>query len=338
MRTHFKIRKLENLFIKACNKFGIKTIIPRLPFNIMIEPTNACNLHCPTCPTGSGKLNRAKRAMNFGEFKSIVDQAKGYVENITMWNYGEPFLNKELLPMVRYAVSNHIRIVVSTNGEFFHSRDFCREIVMSGMNHLIICLDGADQETISKFRRGSNFKVIVRGISMIRDAKNELGLKTPIIELQFIVMKHNEHQKEQMRHLSKKLGADVYLEKTVGIDFNDKDFQKMALDFLPSDKADSRYDFDGRESFILKGAISNKCSWINTATVINSDGSVVPCCYDLYSDHIMGNVFNAPLSEIWKGEKYQIFRKKIKKNRKNISICNICSEGRYHISKKSSLK
>jgi len=338
MRTHFKIRKLESLFVKACNRFGIKTIVPRLPFNLMIEPTNACNLRCPTCPTGAGKLNRPKRSMKLEEFTGIVDQVKGYVENITLWNYGEPFLNKDLLNMVRYAVSNDIRITVSTNGEFFRSKDFCREIVGTGLDHLIICLDGADQETLSKFRKGSNFEEIVSGIQMIRNAKNDLESKTPSIELQFIVMKHNEHQKEHMRQWAKKLGADLYLEKTVGIDFNDRDFQEMAKDLLPSDLSDGRYDLDEEGNFMLKGTISNNCSWLNTATVINSDGSVVPCCYDLYSKHIMGNVFATPLKEIWKGENYRTFRKKVQKNRKNISICNICSEGRYNISEATSMK
>jgi len=311
----------------GCKEIIENCWIPRLPKNLMIEPTNVCNMRCPTCPTGNKTLNRAPRMMTYDEFKSIIDQCKGSVKHITLWNYGEPFLNNHLLKMIHYAVEAKISVCTSTNGQFFDSIEFCSELVESGLNRLIICLDGADQVTIEKFRIGANFDRIVQGIRNLLSAKQNIGVANPHLELQFIVMRHNEHQKFLMKQLAYDLGVDMYIEKTVGIDANDQNFQEKCRQLLPEDLSASRYYRMDNGSYNLKRVMKNFCSWMHTTTVINADGTVVPCCYDLYSQHIMGNVFKEPLTTIWNGEKYQLFRKRIHIDRNSIKICSICSEG-----------
>lgn len=313
--------------VTAFQEISERHRIPWLPMNLMIEPTNVCNMNCPTCPTGNKTMNRAPRMMTYDEFKGIVNQGKRYVTHITLWNYGEPFLNKQLLDMIRYAVSAGISVCTSTNGQFFESKEFCSKVVKSGLHHLIICLDGADQETIEKFRDGAHFDSIVNGIKNILLARRENGAANPYIELQFIVMRHNENQKCRMERFAHELGVDGYAEKTVGIDANDPLFQEKCRQLLPEDLSASRYYRKNDGTYHLKRANMNYCSWMHASTVINSDGTVVPCCYDLYSRHIMGNVFKEPLSIIWKGERYRSFRKQIRHNRARIKICAICSEG-----------
>ncbi len=335
----YKAGRVDVLLYKILEKIGIKNaFVPYYPYTLMIEPTNACNLHCPTCPTGAGKMNRPKRMMNFEEFKGIIDQAKGRVIKIILFNYGEPFLNNEILKMIKYATSVGMWVVTSTNGQFFTSKEFCFEVISSGLQHLIIAIDGADQETIAKFKRGVQFSKIINGFSFIIEAKKQLRSKTPIIQLQFIMMKHNEHQRNYIKQLTKQLGFDIYCEKSVWIDCNDPEFQEMAKEYLPNDLTNSRYYLRSDGRFALKGEVINNCSLVDLNTVINSDGTVVPCCYDLYSDYIMGNIFEESLKAIWNNEKYNAFRKQIKKDRKSIPICNTCSQFRYVIRKQSFLK
>lgn len=195
--------RLNSAVYKICNSLGRGRVLSSLPFSLMIEPTNICNLKCPTCPTGSGKMNRPGRFMTFLEFKRIIDQVVSHVDQINLWNYGEPFLNKDILKIIKYATSKRINVITSTNGEFLNSKKFCLEIVKSGLQHLIICLDGMDQETINKIRKGANFDNIINGFKLISEAKKELNSKHPKVELQFIVTKHNEHQKEAMQQLAK---------------------------------------------------------------------------------------------------------------------------------------
>ncbi len=332
-----KKRRFDAVIYHFFEEFGINIFTLRYPDNLLIEPTNICNLSCPTCPTGSGKLNRHKRSMTFDEFERIISQIKNYVTQIGLWNYGEPFLNKDLLKMIKLASSADIDVVISTNGEFFKSKEFCMNVAKSGLEHLIICLDGADQETLSKFRKKADYNNIINGIKLMIETKKELSSKIPIVELQFIVMKHNEHQRETMRQIAKQLSVDVYCEKTVGIDFNDPDFQYMVKELVPTDASSSRYVLKQDGTFALKGELPNNCHLIDYSTVINSDGTVTPCCYDLYSNYIMGNIFSENLKMIWMNKKYRDFRRQIKRDRRSIPICNICSEGRYNISKSGSI-
>jgi len=272
--------------------------------------------------------------MRFEEYKRIIDQVKNKVIGIALWNYGEPFLNKELLQMIKYTVKAGIHVTVSTNGEFFNSFDFCKQVVQSGLHSLIICLDGANQETLSKYRVGSDFNTIIEGIRLLLKAREILGSKTPEVELQFIVMKHNEHQRNRMKHLARELGVDIYTEKTVGLDPNDPDFQSMAKELLPRDLSFSRFCILEDGSFGIKGQVPNHCSWVYHTTVINSDGTVVPCCYDLYSKYVMGNVFEESLEIIWKSDKYQNFRKIVNTDRKSIPMCNVCPIDRMPLKEK----
>jgi radical SAM protein with 4Fe4S-binding SPASM domain len=266
--------------------------------------------------------------MSLAEFKGIIDQVKGYVRIASLWNYGEPFLNKELLSMINYAASVGIYVITSTNGEFFESKEFCFKLVQSGLQHLIISLDGADQETNNKYRMGSDFSKIVNGFRSIWEAKQELKSKTPVVELQFMLMKHNEHQRSRMRELATQLHADIYCEKTIFIDYNDSEFQNIAKEFLPNNPNLRRYTLSQDGTFTLKGKIPNSCSCVYLSAVINSDGMVVPCCWDLYSAYAMGNVYEESLRDIWRNNKYRTFREQIERDRKSIPVCNICREGR----------
>ncbi|MFH1744858.1 MAG: radical SAM/SPASM domain-containing protein [bacterium] len=324
-----KESKFDLLFYKILTKFGFKNILPPLPKWLIIEPISLCNLRCSTCPTGLGKTKRLKPSMTFDEFKKIIDEVRGYVGKVVLFNYGEPFLNKELLKMIKYAVEADIRVKVSTNGHFFNDEKFCEEVVKSGLQHLIIALDGTDQETVEKTRPGANFSSIVQGFQNIRDAKRKLNSRLPKLELQFIIMRHNESQKEKMKEFAKEWGVDVYTEKAVGLYNNDPEFNKVAEELLPNNLSSSRYYKNSAGNYELKGNMSNHCNIVMGATVINSDGNVVPCCYDEDCEHVMGNVFATSLKSIWQGKKYNNFRDAIKKNRKAISICNTCSEGRY---------
>jgi radical SAM protein with 4Fe4S-binding SPASM domain len=326
-----KNKKYGAILYKLCDLLRLDKVIFRLPALLMIEPVNACNARCPTCPTGSGRMNRPLRMMSFQEFKMIIDQVNSHVGSILLWNYGEPFLNKELVRMIQYAVSHGMYVMTSTNGQFFGSREFLRELVESGLHDIIVSCDGLDQPTLSKFRTGCRFDAIADGLRSLYSVKKELNSVFPKVTFQFIVMKHNEHQKEDMKRLAKDLHVDIYYEKTVDIDGEDPEFQDMAKELLPNDLAFSRYSQGKGGIFSLKGDLLNYCSWIYRTMVINSDGTVVPCSYDRYSRYVMGNAFTEDIEMIWNNEKYRSFRKNIAAGRKSLPVCHACPEGRGYL-------
>ena len=97
------LKKIKNLIIAKIEKKLNKTKLISKPYRVIIDPTNACNLGCPLCPTGLGASERGKKILKFEDFKKIVDEIKDYCIEIHLYNWGEPTLNKYLVEMLQYA-------------------------------------------------------------------------------------------------------------------------------------------------------------------------------------------------------------------------------------------
>lgn len=331
------IRRLSQ---SALWKLGFHEVLPDRPSTLMVEPTNVCNLRCPACPTGARTLNRPPRAMAFEEFRRILDQAldpPGYLRHVTLFNYGEPFLCPDLLKMVRYASDRRLRTFTSTNGHFFGSDAVAEEVVASGLSELVVCLDGADQETIARYRKNARLDDILAGIRRVVEARHRARATHPVIELQYIVMKHNQHQAERLRAIARELAVDRFIEKTVGIHAGDPNFQQLAADLLPDDLSQSRYVRRPDGAFALKGAPPRACEYVYSTLVVNSNGDAVPCCYDVRSEFILGNLYAEPLDDIWRGEKFRRLRRRIAEQREALPLCRHCPEGRGNILQRESV-
>jgi len=208
-----------------------------------------------------------------------------------------------------------------------NSRQLCADICQSGLHHLIVSFDGLDQEILSQYRVGADINTIKANLKLMVQTKKELNSKTPNIELQFIVMKHNEHQKEAMEKFAKEIGVDLFSAKTMFL-YDTPESQIMAEKFVPSNILFSRYVKNTEGEYMLKGKNPNNCHQVYYIAAINSNGDVCPCCYDLFSRHVMGNIFKESLKKIWKNQKYQALRKQIRTNRSKIHMCDICPENR----------
>ena len=138
---------------------------------------------------------------------------------------------------------------------------------------------------------------------------------------QFLVMKHNEHEIEEIKRLTKEIGFDDLALKTVQI------YSKEDIDnFLPENPKYRRYKLSG-EDFELKFGIKNRCQRIWTQPVINWNGEVSVCCFDKDIEYKIGNVSKNNFFDLWKSERMMLYRQIILKNRKLFEICRNCGEG-----------
>lgn len=319
------ISKLPNIFLVLLSyflsKITKKNIVFGHPFMMMIEPTNVCNLRCPLCITGSHLMTREDGMMSLSNFKQILDESGKHLVHLTLWSQGEPFVNKQFTQMVKAANKLGIKTMTSTNGHFLTEN--AEQIVQSGLDILIVAVDGASQETYEKYRVNGKFDKVYGGIKAVRDAKRRFNSKTPEIEIQFIVMKHNEHETDQIRHLAQECGAGVVSFKTAQVYT-----QEQADEFLPRQEKYRRYEMDNRGKIRTKLKELNFCRWILLCPVVNWDGTVSPCCFDKNAEYGLGNIFtDGGIKKIWKSQKYAEFRTRIFNGRKDIPICSNCSEG-----------
>ena len=103
---------------------------------LVIDPSNICNLHCPLCPTGQGRSDRSKGKMSFVNFRRIIDELGAYLYRVDLHNWGEPLLNDEIYRMISYARAHNIEVRVSSN---LNVIDWVKaeKLVKSGLDVLI---------------------------------------------------------------------------------------------------------------------------------------------------------------------------------------------------------
>jgi MoaA/NifB/PqqE/SkfB family radical SAM enzyme len=273
-------------------------------------------------------MTRDRGNMGLDDFKSLIDDAGDYLVLLMLWNQGEPFINKDLLEMIRYARSKRIPTMTSTNGHYVRTREQARAVVHSGLSEMIVSLDGVDQETYEKYRVGGKLEKVITGTRLVAEAKRELQSKTPLINMQFIVFRHNEDDIAEAERLATELEADKFLIKTAQI-YTDDD----AATFLPEEDLFRRYEEGDEGQLQVKGQPARGCKVLWYSSMVNWNGDVAPCCFDKDVDFGMGAAFNghdsneSTLQRIWKGRAYMDFRKKILDDRCSVDMCRNCSEG-----------
>jgi radical SAM protein with 4Fe4S-binding SPASM domain len=292
-----------------------------LPFSVAIEPTTACNLRCPECPSGLRSFSRPTGNLKEDFFRKTIDELYKEVFYLTFYFQGEPYINPDFLDMVKYAHSKGIYTATSTNAHFLNEEN-ARKTIESGLDRLIISIDGTTQETYEAYRKAGKLSNVIQGTKNILKWKKELNSKKPEVVFQFLVVKPNEHQIPELYKLAKELGVDKVRLKTAQI----YDFEH-GNPLIPSTGRYARYAQQPDGTYKIKHQLKNECWKLWHSCVITWDGIVVPCCFDKDAEHKMGDLKELSFKEVWKGSAYRSFRKQILKGRNQIDICTNCTEG-----------
>lgn len=291
-----------------------------MPISYSIEPTNHCNLKCPECPSGLGTLTRPLGILKLDDFKNWIDQIKDTGFYVQLFFQGEPFINKQLPEMIKYAQSKNIYVSISTNGHFVNQKNV-NDVLEYAPDKLIYSVDGLDEVSYQKYRVGGTFKQADEGLRLLINRKKQMKKKNPYVEFQFIVMKQNEHQINDVRKYCEDVGVDKLVFKTMQISTYEN-----AVKFLPTNPKFRRYLVkDGK--FSIKSKLKNHCFALWRTSVITWDGKVVPCCFDKDAKYTLGMLNNNKFIDIWKSSSYQKFRSSVLTDRKKISMCTNCTEG-----------
>jgi radical SAM protein with 4Fe4S-binding SPASM domain len=292
-----------------------------MPSSIAIEPTTACNLGCPECPSGLRSFSRPTGNLNPELLGNLLDEIGPKLQYLTFYFQGEPFIHPKMNELIREASSRKIFSVTSTNAHFINEKT-AKEIVSSGLNKLIISIDGTTQEVYEQYRKKGSLDKVITGTKCMLKARKEMKQKFPLVYFQFLVVRPNEHQIEEVHSLADELGVDGVLLKTAQV----YDFEK-GNSLIPTIEKYSRYRKNPDGTWSIKNQLLNQCWKMWQSCVITWDGKVVPCCFDKDAKYTLGNIQEGSFSQIWKSAPYQNFRKSILKSRKEIDICKNCSEG-----------
>jgi radical SAM protein with 4Fe4S-binding SPASM domain len=309
---------------KVFNKF--LQLLPRQIFLlkplkfVIIQPANLCNLHCLFC--NQDVSSRPKGAMELKKFDELLSLLPSSIEEVQLYQSGEPLMNKDLPAMVEKLKNRGIKVSLSSNGTLPFER--YKKVIEAGLDTMIISFDGATKESYEVYRLGGNFETVKENLKKMSSVT---GRKTKIV-IQFIIMHHNEHEIELIKKLAQDVGADELDLKSVSLNIGcseilEKDVIANAKNFLPQNPKYSRY-------FLEKDKLINKdrplsCPWIFRATIL-WNGDLVICCADFEGDVMIGNVFNeGSFEKIWRSKKYHNLRKKVLRH--ELGVCKNCSMG-----------
>ena len=270
MKAYVNILKLQ------INTALRRRSLSNYPMVAIIEPTLFCNLRCPGCITGLRLGLRPPSAITWELYKCIIDEIGDYLFELLMHNWGEPLLHKQTPDFIKYAKSKEMRVLLSTNLSNSLSDAYIRNLVTSGLDQLIVSLDGASEDTYNKYRRGGDFSLVRENMLRIQSAKRALDSNTPAIVWQFLVFRHNEHEIETAQINYRNWGADILWVggALVPQESDDEGFQPSTI---------PQYNFYSQKhpyqvKLKLVRGTNRPCSWLYRVFVLNPNGSVSPCC------------------------------------------------------------
>ncbi|HNR19042.1 MAG TPA: SPASM domain-containing protein [Bacteroidia bacterium] len=292
-----------------------------MPLSISFEPTTSCNLRCPECPSGLRSFSRPTGMLQEELFKKVIDELAPTLNYLVFYFQGEPYLNKNFLDLVQYAVSKKIYTATSTNAHYL-TDDAAKKTIESGLDRLIISIDGTTQEVYEQYRVGGNHEKVIEGAKRMVEWKKKLKSKTPHIIFQFLVVKPNEHQMDDVKKLAKEIGVDEVAFKTAQV----YEYE-TGNELIPENEKYSRYQKNNDGTYSIKNKLLNHCWKMWHSCVITWDGKVVPCCFDKDATHQLGDVSQISFKEVWQSNAYNQFRKSLLKSRNEIDICKNCTEG-----------
>ncbi len=291
------------------------------PITISVEPTTACNLRCPECPSGLRSFSRPTGNLKEDFFRKTIDELYRELMYLIFYFQGEPYINPKFLDMVKYANDKGIYTITSTNGHFLNDKN-AEQTIRSGLDRLIISVDGTTQEVYENYRKAGKLETVLQGARNVVKWKKKLKSATPHIVFQFLVVKPNEHQIPEIYKLAKEIGIDeVKLKSAQVYDYENGN------PLIPTIDKYARYRQNEEGKYEVKNELLNQCWKLWHSCVITWDGMVVPCCFDKDAIHRLGDLKKNSFKELWQGELYHQFRSQLLQGRDKIEICTNCTEG-----------
>lgn len=304
-------------------------IIKNKPVTAQIEPTSQCNLNCKMCIRK--KIGVPTGTMSFPDFKKILDKLDRLYK-IHLSGQGEPFLNPELIKMIKYANSRGILIMLNTNATLL-TKKIIDDICNVNIGEIAISMDSPKKENYEKIRKGANFERVIYNIKKLSYEIKKRKRKT-IVSLATVILKDNLNELQEFIKLAKEVGAEKIVFQTI----------QEKEDYLAKYDNNARTQMKITKERIIKQMISiqklgNKeginivfdegrspgCIWPWRGIYVTWNGNVTTCCKILdYRNPLMGNLLDEDFWKIWNGKNYQLFRKFLRQ-RKAVPACKGCN-------------
>jgi sulfatase maturation enzyme AslB (radical SAM superfamily) len=245
------------------------------PTRFAIEVTAECNLACSMCHHPN--MIRPKGRMPFELWRRCADEIANISPSTQCWFSfcGEPLMEPELvINMIAYGKTVGLQSLnINTNGMLL-TEDVVEPIINSGVNLIVIGIDGFSKEVFEKARVNADRDVVYANVEYLLKYIKERG-NGPEVQVQFIEMHENKHELETFKEYWLQRGATIKARRMLSW----------------GGKFDTSLNIPNDERI--------PCPWALTMMHVFWDGRVPRCPGDTEGDEGAGNVWDESLEVLW---------------------------------------
>ena len=238
------LSKRWNLVKAGMNLLYRRPRVSNMPLHMNFELTNYCNLRCPVCPTGAEAMTRRKMAMDPALFSQVIDETGHYLLTASLWAWGEFLLHPQLDQILQASLRHRFISLLSTNGQNLDNERIIETLIKYPPTCLIVAIDGVTDETNSQFRVGAKLAPALAGVRKLAKEKQRYSLDLPILQMRFIVMKHNENEVENLDNFARENGFDMLSLRSLSI-IDSNSAEKIHGGYVPEQTAWRAYKYKG---------------------------------------------------------------------------------------------
>ena len=279
------------------NEWPSHFFVGDFPLHLDIEPTNVCNLRCPFCATTHNRYNRG--FMTEKTWKKILDEAgTNELYSLKFTYRGEPLLHKDLPRMVAYAKNVGVMDVYFNTNAVFLNDEMIYQLIRAGLDRISISFEGTEKGVYEKYRVGSDYDRVIKNIERLKEIKEELGLKKPLVRIQTVLIPEMQGKENTYAEFwSPRVDEVAYLD-------------------MKNEEGNPDH----------SGIIYNwSCHMLWQRMTIAWDGTILPCVHDIYEWMKIGNISGTSIKSAWNSSQENKYRDLHKEgNAHKIPSCDRC--------------
>lgn len=289
------IRKLVNLTRAYLAYTKSETVIKTMPSFLKIEISRKCSIKCKYCEMIAAK---EETFYPFDRYKQIIDRFADYIFEVSLYDIGDPLENNELVEFIKYAHRKKIGTTISTSLSINKPDIFWEQLVLSGIDRIIVAIDGVSEDVYKKYRTNGDLALVLSNLDRLLYYKAKQK-KNVFIEWQMLDLPWNKSEQNAAKEMSVKIRCNGF---TL--------VNEAVLPRLENNKV----------NIIRK----KNCILPYIILIINSLNKVRACYKIYHEDMILGDLNQTSFDSIWNGP--EIARIRDKKKICTRQGCRTCRE------------